>query len=363
MYTLNNSYGDPYEGTTGCLSKSCPPGFELESQCKYHLPSKMFDEIDKKDSSECDIYTEKPTSEYITSYGTILYTYTSDKRLLFMSGEARDTIPYREFIKGSLPDKDIPTYISRMSLDEIERIKRCYIDPHKRMVTSSKQSDECKKCDCKESGRFSRPAYVSNSKSHYENINPNFFKILWKDLWINKNTRVYNETYPASYEIFMANAEKYQECFNKYNNNKKPRIFTKGRQKENEDEKDAATRETYEEGRIQRNNIKLLNLPPLYEQYIGNDGKKYQTKYFPGYTKYIPKKTYIYSDTPQLRKKFISGEVSDIYWEEFDVLYPKLDANKQKILKAFYDQIKDQFPTSKKCTDLSLLAVKRRWTI
>ncbi len=269
------------------------------------------------------IYNELPG--HITSYGTVCYCIYKGK-ILYMSGKARDSIPYREFIKGRLQFDDIPRYISLMTVTEIERLKKYYESPSSRNIKRK--------------------------------ISKHYFDDLWDDLWINKNTTIFIKEYPVSKIKFIKNMAIFKSCFDNYNSGlDNPRIFTKGRLKSsNEDKKIGAIRETSEESGISKNIIQIdPESTPLCEQYIGNDGQKYQTKYFLAKLPYIPKLKYIYQTG--LRNQCISSEISDIYWEDYSTLLKKLDESKKKILTIFNQYI---VKTNNK---IIIPIMKRRWTI
>lgn len=249
--------------------------------------------------------------KHITSYGLITYCVHNNE-ILYLSGVSRDSIPYREFIKGRISEEEIPKYIKNMTIHEIKRLTDYYISPK------------------------------------------DYFKYLWDDLWINKNPSISNE-YSYNKIIFEKNMELFKNEFLSYNEEKiHPRIFPKGRLKNYEEEESGALREFSEETNIDKNIIKIQKFPPLCEQYVGFDGNNYQNKYFLAKAQYMPKSKYIYRNS--LRTKCISGEISEISWETFDSLYPKLSESKREILKTFNRQLLSLARKSSK-------PKKRRWSV
>lgn len=286
----------------------------------YYLPPNLFD---KEDS--------KVDKDYITSYGTVTYYHNKvTNKLYYLSCEIRDTIPYREFIRGALKESEIPKYISLMSMDEILRLKKYYNDPHK--------------------------VYPNNYDYDY-------FNDIWNDLWVKQTTKTCTNKYEEAKEKFHYNMKKFQSCFNEYNTNKKARVFCKGRLQsfKNESKQVCAIRETCEEANIKQHLLKIEDgIEPEYETYIGNDGKKYQTVYYLCRIQHMPVKKYIRCES-KLRSKYISSEMSEIYWEDFETLYSKLDPAKKKILQEFDKQLRKMYSTDVK--PLSICTLKRPWSV
>ena len=234
--------------------------------------------------------------EYITSYGIVLYSVYQNVTW-YVVGLVRDSIAFREFIRGRIDDSEIPRYLKLMSYDEIERIKLYY------------------------------------------KYGIKFFDKIWEDLWVNKDTKMYNTCREYACKTFEHNMIKFKDIILSTGYTNKEWIFPKGRKNEKETEKECAIRECSEELNINRNIIKIKNeVKPICERYIGNDGKKYQTKYYLAQINYIPKQTFTYTKN-YLRPGYISGEISTLKWGTYDLIMSLLSESKKKILEYFNKQI------------------------
>lgn len=229
----------------------------------------------------------------ITSYGVILFTVVKRKEkneIRYQIQQRRDSISFQEFMKDALPSDQIEMHIGMMSKDER---KRC-ID-------------------------------------YYLKDDP---KSLWDDLWINHKSRIYKNNMEICCKAFRKNMEKYIEIFldDSKGCTENSWGFAKGRKHPNECEKDCAFREFEEETTISRDIVQHLTIPPYEELYTGSDGKPYRTVLYIAYIPYIP---YInIKKTPNnIRKTYISEEVSEIMWGTYGECLQKLDNHKREIIK------------------------------
>ncbi len=226
----------------------------------------------------------------IVSYSIILHTLI-DGEIHYLLAHVRDSIPFREFVKGNIPDYDIPKYISSMSLSEKYRL-------------------------------ISEP-----------------FMDLLNDILLNRNTRIYKNAKTKS-DDFYNNATKYYELLTDDNVGFKelPFIFPKGRKQEPESEKDCALREFEEETHIPKHKIVIYNeFEPLEELYTGLDGKFYKTVYYLGFLNFKDFSDYL----PLLEMKYIktnkrvslSEELSKIFWLTYEQSIEKINESKKYILR------------------------------
>lgn len=299
-------------------------------------------------------------SNIITSWGTVCYTKDKTSgRYLFLIAEMRDSIPYREFIRGRIPYNDIEKYISLMSYVEIDRLLGFY--KYREYIKGLIKFDEFKKY------LHMTNMVINTEFSEYE-YQTRYFTLLWNDLWVQKNTTMFLIEKNKSMDIFISNMNEFSYYFNRVERKHKSFIFTKGRQKNKESTVKCAIRETSEETGIKSSLINVrLDVDSIIERYKGNDNKIYETGYFLAKLNYQPKKNYKYIgyESP-FRKKFISGEIQEIQWKDYNTLMKmgNLDFNKKKILQYFnnillnddnkyIDKFNNKFPQIK---------LSRRWS-
>jgi hypothetical protein len=142
---------------------------------------------------------------------------------------------------------------------------------------------------------------------------------IWKDLWINHNSKIYKNDYKRCTETFIKNMDKYIDYFKDENIGQKenPWIFPKGRMNYNENEIECALREFEEETCISSNTIMIVDRNYKFEEiYIGSNNILYKTVYFTAYIPFIPIKKYKFYPY-NIRQKFISGEVYDFEWLDY----------------------------------------------
>jgi 8-oxo-dGTP pyrophosphatase MutT (NUDIX family) len=258
---------------------------------------------ESKNYPELNIDLSKLSSEYIillnsqniktnipiTSYGIVLYTYEKDKYLKYLVCQRRDSISYIQYLQDLIEEKNILKYINLMSKEEKQRCLEYY--------------------------------YKNDSHS------------IWKDLWINHKSKIYTNDYNRCTKMFQKNMEKYLEYFkdNSTGQNENQWFFPKGRIHKNENQIDCAIREFEEETNIDSENIYVNKNITFEEYYIGSNNLIYKTVYYIAYIPYIPKKIYKYYPS-NIRTKFISSEIYDMEWLEFNDAIQKLDESKKDVL-------------------------------
>ena len=222
----------------------------------------------------------------IVSYGLILHTII-DGEIYYLIGNVRDTIAYKEFIKGNLKDCDIIKYIEKMSHDEKYRI-----------------------------------------------VTENFNELL-DDLTINHNSKVY-KTSKENEDLFNKNRMKYFSYLTDTTGLKhKPWIFPKGRLNNNETEIECALREFEEETQIESKYITIYNNKSFEELYYGLDYKLYKTVYFIGFIKYDDFLSMNISQkfVKSSKRVTVSNEISNIKWVDYKKAIKLLDITKKHILR------------------------------
>lgn len=229
----------------------------------------------------------------ITSYGIILFTVADKSRrseILYQLCQRRDSISYAEFLKDNLPSDLIRMHIGLMSTEERKRCVEYYLrnDPES----------------------------------------------LWNDLWINHKSRIYKNDMKRCCEAFKKNMEMYIDEFlcDEKGKTENPWGFSKGRKHPTESELDCAMREFEEETTIPKDVIQVLKIKPYEEYYTGTDGKLYRTVYYVAYIPYIPELQRKVS-LDNIRKTYISEEVSHMDWCTYNTSMTKLDSHKQEILR------------------------------
>lgn len=232
----------------------------------------------------------------ITSYGIVLYTYENNKYLKYLVCQRRDSIAYIQFLQDLIDENNIIKYINLMSKEEKDRCLEYYYkkDPHS----------------------------------------------IWKDLWINHNSKIYKQDYKRCTDIFMKNMEKYIEYFkdDKLGQKENCWCFPKGRLHSNENEVECALREFEEETCIPSKYINVNRNIKFEEVYIGSNNLLYKTVYYIAYIPYIPKKIYKYYPN-NIRKKFVSSEFYEIEWIEYQNAMEKLNDSKKQILEKINNYI------------------------
>jgi len=229
----------------------------------------------------------------ITSYGVMPFTVLSNNgkhEIRYQIQQRRDSISFQEYIKDALPESEIEMHIGLMSKDERKRCVDYYL------------KDD--------------------------------FQSIWDDLWINHKSRMYKNDIERCCKAFKRNMERYVELFLDETKGADGNSwgFAKGRRHYNESERDCAFREFEEETTISKNIMQALRIPPYEELYIGTDKKLYRTVLYPAYIPYIPE-IHIKNTPDNIRKTYISEEVSDIKWLTYSECLQVLDSRKTDILK------------------------------
>jgi 8-oxo-dGTP pyrophosphatase MutT (NUDIX family) len=256
----------------------------------------MFSVSSGEDAAEDDQFTDVVNKhalkrKTIDSFAIICYTII-DGQINYLLARVRDTIPFREFIRGNIKDSDMIRYISQMAQEEKYRI-------------------------------LTEP-----------------FQELVDDIIINHSSRSYKKTREAG-DVFETNRQLYRKQFldPSIGLPEAPHIFPGGRKTILETEQECALREFEEETRIPRHLIHLVSdtFEPLEEIYTGLDGSMYRKVYFIGYINYEDFKQV----GPHMRTKFVitnkrtslSDEISKIRWMEYPDAINNLDAAKQYVLR------------------------------
>lgn len=235
----------------------------------------------------------------ITSYGVILFTVVSfegKNEIRYQIQQRRDSISYQEFMKDALPLNEFEMHIGMMSKEER---KRCV--------------------------------------DYYLKDDP---KSLWDDLWINHKSRIYKNDMDRCCRTFKTNMELYIEHFIDESKgvNENSWGFAKGRKHPNETEKECAFREFEEETTISKDLVHDLKISPYEELYTGSDGKPYRTVLYPAYIPYIPE-IHVKKTPDNIRKTYISEEVSNISWCTYKECLDKLSISKRNILKSLNNKL------------------------
>lgn len=227
----------------------------------------------------------------ITSYSVICHTII-DGQIYYLIGRVRDTIPFKEFIRGTIDDKDMSHYVAHMSQEEKYRL-------------------------------LTEP-----------------FQELLDDVIVNHASRAYRNLSRAGDESFVASLAKHRDILADPNLGltEAPWIFPKGRKAETEYDVTCALREFEEETHIPSSGISIYNdVQPLEEIYTGLDGKLYKTVYFLGQIDYS-----IFQDASEsIRSKFLvsikrtslSDEIAKIKWLPYQEAVDRLDKAKAYVLR------------------------------
>ncbi len=230
---------------------------------------------------------KRPT---ITSFSLICHTLI-DGKICYLIGRVRDTIPFKEFVKGNIKDGDMVRYTAHMSQEEKYRL-----------LTES-------------------------------------FQDLVDDTIVNHASRAYRTACEGS-EAFASTLTRFEHVLSnpKIGLEDAPWIFPKGRKGDNEEDRVCALREFEEETRIPAASVHLYDeVAPLEEIYTGLDGRLYKTVYFVGYIDYADFR----QASTAMRTQFIitakrttlSDEIAKIKWLEYSEAIEKLDPPKKYVLR------------------------------
>jgi len=141
---------------------------------------------------------------------------------------------------------------------------------------------------------------------------------IWKDTWVNNRSKFYKQDYKYCTEQFMKNVEKYIDLFKNEDIglDENTWFFPKGRKNDYESDLECALREFEEETNISIKHINVDSDNVFEEFYIGSNNILYKTVYFTAYIPFIPVKKYKFYPY-NIRQKFISGEVYDFEWLDY----------------------------------------------
>jgi 8-oxo-dGTP pyrophosphatase MutT (NUDIX family) len=240
-------------------------------------------------SRNCELKQMKRRA--ITSYGIILFTVNNNNEILYQLCQRRDSISYAEFLKDTLDESIIPYHINLMSREER---KRC-VDYYK----------------------LNQP------------------EKLWDDLWVNHKIKIYKNDMETCCRKFNKKMEKYIDCFTDDGGKEENSWgFAKGRKMASESELNCALREFTEETTIPRDSIQVLDIKPFDELYTGTDGRLYRSVYYIAYIPYIPSVLLKQNNTGVREEGFVSEEVSQILWCDYNSSMNRIDRQKQTILRS-----------------------------
>lgn len=205
---------------------------------------------------------------------------------------------------------------------------------------------------------YSDIGYIKNifklmTKHEIENIKTKDFDFLWNDLWIlsdNSHKKEYdnsknkfhkliegvdiiymNETYHIDLDYFVLYMDKETIKWNE------PEWeFPKGRRNIKEEDLPCAIREFEEETNFQNRDYKLLDLKPISEIFMGNNGINYKHTY------YLAQSLLDIDDIPKIDENNIYQkiEISDIQWLTFREAIDKIrdyNLERKEILKKVYN--------------------------
>lgn len=226
------------------------------------------------------------------SFGIICYTIINGE-IYYLLAQQRDTIAYKEFIRCSIPERDIINYISNMSISEKEKL-----------------------------------------------LNTDFQELL-DDCILKKNTRIYKAALDCRNQ-FNENVKKYKLLLEDKNIGlcENPWIFPKGRKyDEMEDDKQCAKREFIEETGC--NSVIIEDFKPFEEIYQGLDRKSYKNLYYIGYIDYnkcLQDIKNINMVQTNLRKT-VSDEITKIKFFMYNQAINKLPKSKQYIIRSINTEL------------------------
>lgn len=234
---------------------------------------------------------------FITSYGIILFTI-KDGEVLYQMCKPRDSVTYVSFMRGLYTKRQINFFLSLMTNEELNRIKKYSFDE------------------------------------------------LWHDLWYNRNCRIKTNEYEKAKKKFDDNIQRVIENITgmklKYCDDHMWG-FPKGKKLcDSETTMETAIREFEEETHINPKNIKIVSHIPLTETYYGSNGKLYKTLYYAAQCDKILEHEYEYTNTKiREKKEIISDEVSEIQWLNIDECIKKLSSRpyRQRMLTTLHETL------------------------
>lgn len=236
----------------------------------------------------------------IKSYGIILFSI-EDSAPKFLLYKRRDSLTYNAIIRGYYTVSQIKKFVSLLTEDERRKIQE------------------------------------------------QTFDVLWEDMWIDKNCKMYKTEFKYSKNKFESNKKFIMSSIETV-----PRApdaedymwgFPKGKRNNKERNIDCAMREFYEEVKIPLSQIILYPHKSLMETYYGSNGKLYKTFYYPAISvsKIYPEKYYSYSDDSIRDGKYISEEAVDAKWFSYNEIISlfKTQPHRRRVVTELYDSIMD----------------------
>ena len=142
------------------------------------------------------------------------------------------------------------------------------------------------------------------------------FAELWHDLWNGPASRRYQAEYEqskAKFEVLRGRGTLAILCKESTTKWTEPEWgFPKGRRSSTESELACALRETYEEAGVSRKDLRILEGPPLLEEYHGSNGICYRHRYW---LAEAPATLEVRMDNTNADQR---REISDVRWCSFD---------------------------------------------
>jgi len=257
--------------------------------------------LDQDISSYIDLYNKSKYTKICSGdeYVQFIGKLANELRILMVC--RKHTIGYIEFIRGNYK-LDNPSYIKKlfgyMTTDEIQLLQ----------------------------------------------VNKGNFNYLWSKLWGTDTTnvdttRIDNEYPKAKIKFELMNAT--FELNNQFVNNSEfewetPEWgFPKGRRNMNESDLECACREFEEETGLKSDDYKIMNIKPLYENFVGCNGRNYRHIYYVAQSNSLK---IAMSNPLQLL------EISDIRWMTYHEgmnAIRNYDKDKKKLFRLFFNIIKN----------------------
>lgn len=201
-----------------------------------------------------------------------------------------------------------------------------------------------------------RTLFSCLSREEYGRIRTHTFDELWDDLWIHHGSALHVDGYKKAKKKYDSKIMKIVlndiDVYDKKDNFcSLPWGFPKGRKNmngiERETDESCALREFREETNIKTEDIYFWKNTrndkiSFYENYQGNDGKNYSTRYFLAETSSITEISRI--ETPKcIRIDTVSHEAEDVKWMCYVDAYKNLSLERQNILKEVFNLIKNKY--------------------
>lgn len=289
QYLVNTNKINKYEEE--CLFTM----FDLKNYSTIHHYDEYIPDTEIVDSvilTKCGYGFEPPVDYKRTgmaiSYGIIVFYWDqNEQKEYYLITQRRDSIPYADFVRGKYKLEYLPRYFSLMTKNEREIIKNYTFDD------------------------------------------------IWDDLNIVTNSEIKNENRArrAWYRLQK------QNIIDQLLNTTESYIdepeweFPKGRKLRDESAVACAMREFEEESKIDQSKLYILNRKtPFLDTFYGSNDKLYQTIYYPALMKqkYVPDVQCIDNI---IRHNFVSSEIAQVKWVDFDELKYYVNARKYKLIK------------------------------